>query len=299
MSFSEEVVENLAKNLCGYKSDDQLTNLYKWPINKALSRLSGAVKSAEWAKGVERSEDSVFYKTLDLRRHMRCALNDSNLTESDVNNYQTWIVNVWGKIRGGDKKEINNAIGKSLHSIIEQAEASHLKKNNKSFKFDRIASWSKYLAFKYPDERAIYDARVIYSLNWLLYQAGASRYFPDPGTRNTLMQAFDYCFLLFIKIIGVEGALKEVNSDINKRNEVPGKKSRAVDNIGKNVYFIKNQAYSEYCNLLGMLASRLYTNDPHALTKVEMILFAIADRDIVLSVIETLAGCKTGTPKPL
>jgi hypothetical protein len=295
-SFPPEVIEKLVESLRPYSKDDYLSKLYQWSIDEALSKLRDQVPSAQWADTIKNSSDTRFKKTLELRSEMEKSMRNVDANPSELREYIKWIVEVWGKITGGDNEtaggDNETAGGKvNLIKLANQAEESHTKNNG--FKFNRIASWSKYLAFKYPNTRAIYDARVIFSLNWFLYEYGSLKYFPAPSGRNTLMSGFDYTIWILMKNIEGSKFRDEISQDIKRRESSPGKKSSAINKLKKGLYIDSTKAYSSYCDLLMAIANKLYDpRDQHALTKVEMILFAIADRDIILKIFDSLRGLK-------
>lgn len=288
-SFPPDVMEKLVEALKPYSSDEVLTKLYQWSIDEALSKLKDQVPSARWADTIKNSSDTRFKKTLRLRGEMEKAMGNVLANSSELGEYIKWIVKVWGKITGGDNETAGGDV--NLIKLANQAEENHTKNN--TFKFDRIASWSKYLAFKYPNTRAIYDARVIFSLNWFLYEHGSLKYFPAPSGRNTLMSGFDYTIWILMKNIEESEFRDEISQDIKRRELSPGKKSSAINKLKKGLYIESTKAYSSYCDLLVAIANKLYDpREQHALTKVEMILFAIADRDIILKIFDSLKGLK-------
>jgi hypothetical protein len=59
MTFSDDVVGKLKELLKDYSQDDKLTNLYQWPIDGALSKLSENPKSAQWANEIKNSSKSI------------------------------------------------------------------------------------------------------------------------------------------------------------------------------------------------------------------------------------------------
>lgn len=293
MIFTHKTIDSLVNALKPYSSDDALSKLYQWPIDAALLKLKGN-KNTVWAEEIISSTDNVFNKTLKLRERMQETLNNLKPGSPSYIESIKWIVNVWGRVRDGGAKtlEASDEKPEGLVNIVNQAEINH--KNNKEFKFNRIASWSKFIAFKHPNERAIYDARVIFSLNWMLFcidNEGDFKYFPAPSTQNTLMLQFDYSNLILLKKAGPQMVCKEIISDIERRNARPGAKSSAIQKLKSNIYIQNKFAYSTYCKLLHAIAEELYadTNSQHALTKVEMILFTIADRCIILEVIGALS----------
>lgn len=259
--FEKKIVVSLVTELSKWKSDDELAKLYQWPIEGALDRLPEQYKSiaAEVNKG-----SGTLEKSLLLRQKLKELPFDLDLSK--------WIVEVWGGITGKDDE--------SLKSCIEKAD-------KQDFDFNRIASWSKHVAFKNPEQYAIYDARVIYSLNWLLLKAGSKRYFPAPSGRNSVMELLDYRILLLIKHYEVSGVEKHLNEDIDARKKSPGRKSYVANKLNKELFIESKNAFTEYCNLLLKIKRELYQDDPlgMGLTKVEMMLFSLADKDIALEVL--------------
>jgi hypothetical protein len=273
--FSDELVRKLVNSLEQYSSDAELSKLYAWPIDPALDKLHKLFPSCEWPENIKNSNDSRFKKTLALRGCMQAILTRNDLVDNDFKNYVKWIIKDWGGINLGNENKLFEMISESG-------------KDNGNFGFERIASWSKFLAFKYPQERAIYDARVIFSLNWYLHMHGSQKYFPDPGGRNSLMTTLDYTLFILMKHIGNKGIQEEIIKDTQWREDNPGKDSKAISNLKKNLYIEKRNAYSLFCDLLKRIAQNLYADgDAHALTKVEMILFALADKAIILEVFES------------
>jgi hypothetical protein len=189
----------------------------------------------------------------------------------------TWITKEWGRIRNG----------KDLAIKIGNAFKAHDNKKNTLFNFDGIASWSKALSFKHPKERAIYDVRVIYSLNWLLLKAGSKNFFPMSDGQNTILNFLPYENLLYFQALSfekVQGAFKaEIESKRKKYS-----KSRMVSKLGKKVYIPKNKAYQEYCDLLNKISKKIPPKDGTSteIMEIEMILFSIADTQIASEVLE-------------
>lgn len=289
--FSDDTVCNLRKQLDPFK--DKLSTLYQWPIDKSLDKLCTIGVQHDICK----SQNS-FEKTLALRMLMQKKLTNTTLDQKLQKKLIGWIINDWGKIRSGksgaetsDNEEVNgnesqNSKLKTLACLAKQSE-NGLKPGG-TFKFDRIASWSKYLAFKYPTERAIYDARVIYSLNWLLLKCGSGTYFPDPKGRNTLMIGFDHTALILLKNMKSNCIKRVIDCDVTRRRITPNSKSNAMEKLRSTIFIADKLAYEAYCNLLKKIAGGLYKpSDCNALVKVEMILFAIADGEIVQDVVDT------------
>lgn len=267
--FEDKIVKAIATELEKWKSDEQLRELYKWPIEKQIESLPEGFE--ELGKLVN-AKASTLDKTLCLRGEVK------NLKFSFP--LSKWIIENWGGITTGKDE-------KSLKDCLRKADEG-------DFDFNRIASWSKHVAFKNPEQYAIYDARVIYSLNWLLFKAGSKQYFPAPSGRNSVMELLDYRILLFIGHYKVAGVKQRLEDDIEERKQ-PGRKSFLAKKLKEELFIESKKAFSEYCDLLKIIARELYPNDQSglALTKVEMMLFSLADKNIALEVLGDFAKILT------
>lgn len=264
VQFDETIVSALATRLSQWKSEEELTKLYQWPIESQIDKLRPEFESlAELIN--QKINKNTFEKTLCLRREIKKLKFSFPLSK--------WIIECWGGITTGKDAE-------SLRTCLDEAD-----KNN--FDFNRIASWSKHVAFKYPEQYAIYDARVIYSLNWLLFKAGSKQYFPAPSGRNSVMELLDYRILLFIGHYKFDGVRDRLNEDINERKTSPGRKSYVANKLNKELFFDRKEAFVNYCQLLKIISQKLYQDGKTdlALTRVEMMLFSLADKDIALEVL--------------
>ncbi|MGZ5501274.1 MAG: hypothetical protein ACXWEW_09015, partial [Nitrososphaeraceae archaeon] len=244
--------------------------IYQWPIETALEELRRININIDI-----KDNASIFEKTISMRESVQKIL-EGNITPEDHNKYIVWIIKNWGQIKGIKDADSINLIEERVQKLDR----------GDPFRFDKVASWSKYFAFKYPSQYAIYDTRVIYSLNWLLFQAGEDKFYPCPEGRNSLMKSFDYSIHIFIKKLGFDRVEKIIREDIDNRS--PGGKSRAINTLEQLCFIEKNNAYQRYCDLLKEISGQLFPNDNDSLTKTEMILFAIADKDIVKDVMSSL-----------
>lgn len=267
--FEENIIDALATELSKWKSDCEIAKIYQWPIKEQQKQLKNLPEkygslAVEVNKGSSQLE-----KAFLLRQKITEVTFDLELSK--------WIIEDWGGITTGKDDG-------SLKACLKKAD-------DKDFDFNRIASWSKHIAFKNPDQYAIYDARVIYSLNWLLFKAGANKYFPAPAGRNSVMELLDYRILLFIGHYKVAGVRRQLEIDIEERKKSPGRKSFVANKLKSELFIEPNEAFANYCKLLMKIAQKLYPNDQTnlRLTRVEMMLFSLADKDIALNVLDDFA----------
>jgi hypothetical protein len=226
-----------------------------------------------------------------MRHRIKEELNPQGKLDSiKRNKVAKWIVEDWGGITSAKANKLAVPNQSSLANVIGKAVEG-------KYDFNRIASWSKYLAFKDPEQFAIYDARVIYSLNWLLFKSGANRYFPFPNGRNSVMGLLNYELFLFLQSPeSRELASTKLEDDIKSRrgDKSQGKanslikKSSFVRNLKKqsDLFIKESDAFSKYCDLLKDISTGLFGNDADRLTKTEMLLFSIADAEIAESVLK-------------
>lgn len=172
-----------------------------------------------------------------------------------------WIVQAWGGI--------------ATHKAFDTL---HVSKNNKSF--DRISSWSKIASFEDLKNNIIYDSRVIYSLNWLIYKYNKlnkkyEKYLHQPSSRSRVI------------------TLLPVNSIIAFENSEKLDLKKQADHIYGDIFINKNDSYNYLVALIKMINESLFKNMqiniPFQSEVVnmeeypfftEMLLFKMADKEI-------------------
>ena len=177
------------------------------------------------------------YSNFDKNIHLR----ENFHTKLDSDNYLNgayWIIRDWGGIRSFQKNDKNDELLKKFREKLKTNPSKLLKSE-----FETISSLSKVASFLMPYDYAIYDSRVIYSLNWFIFIFGLdSKFYPQPIGRNAELEQFD---------------------------------QKTIFNLsGKEVeYYDKKEAYPKYCKLLKETAT--LENDIK-IYNLEMFLFSIA-----------------------
>ncbi len=176
---------------------------------------------------------SNYEKNLYLKDHFHHKMK----SDSDFNSHY-WSIQEWGGIGSFKRNDRND---QRIKKFIGELDKGRLTKDN----FDCISSLSKVASFLNPDEFVIYDSRVIYSLNWLLFNYSDERsLFPQPSGRSAILSQYD-----------MQTIFRLTSQDFEYRSH-------------------KN-AYQEYCKLVKELSPQVYGNEskPYHL---EMLLFLMA-----------------------
>ncbi len=177
-----------------------------------------------------------YEKNIYLKENLK-----DELKTNDLKIYY-WIVQVWGGIGSFKKNDKNDS---KINVFKKQLNDNKMTKET----FATISSLSKIASFLNPNSYAIYDARAIYSLNWLLFNfTDRSVLFPQPKGRNSKLAQYD-----------LETIFRLSKRDIR--------------------YIGYSKAYFEYCELLKYLSKIIFEEEnPY---KIEMLLFYIAPEIII------------------
>jgi len=195
---------------------------------------------------------------------LKFLINESiNNCTKDLNLTATWIIKIWGGIKG-----IKDS---SIREIIDNLD-------KKNYSFNNISSWSKVHSFKNIKRDVIYDSKVIYSLNWLILTLNSNnRFFLQPESRNKKLITFPITSIINFKNsssidISKKGH-KAIESIYYKENEVYQKFIELITVLNKKLWNDK------YINLSDFTNEKIYLKDYNFFT--ELLLFNMAD-DVIL-----------------
>lgn len=153
-----------------------------------------------------------------------------------------WIVEDWGKINGFNFEKDNRI------DVIKNIN------NDINLSFESISSMSKIASFYAPDKCAIYDSRVAYSLNWIIYDKRDEldkdnlKFYPQPSGLNSKLQRYNLNTIFYL------------TSDMDEP-----------------IYHDKKDAYKLYCELLANTCNLLKEKYPEIkIYDLEMWLFVEA-----------------------
>ncbi|OCH19097.1 hypothetical protein [Aliivibrio logei] len=178
----------------------------------------------------------------EFERNIYLKHNLSSFLTVDKHTNRYWVIQEWGGIRSLKKNDRNDALLSKLDLELSKGILTRPT-------FSVISSLSKVASFIDCSNYAIYDSRVIYSLNWLMFKyTGLTEYYPQPSGRNAELSKFDL-------------------------NTIFNLSDREI------TYISHKTAYHNYCNLLKTLSFEMYgKNEPYL---AEMLLFSIAPSYIV------------------
>lgn len=187
-----------------------------------------------------------YEKNIFLKENFHAAIaNDLTLK----NHY--WAIQEWGGIGSFKRNEKNDS---RIRGFLNELKKEKLTKSS----FDCISSLSKVASFIEPEKYVIYDSRVIYSLNWLIFNHSSERLlFPQPIGRSKDLAKYDMqtIFRLSKKSFG---------------------------------YISTKDAYHKYCMLINDLSPKIF-NSSSKPYNLEMLLFMIAPSWIVGDIEKTVA----------
>ena len=196
-------------------------------------------------QAVVNDAENNFIRNVKLKDLIKQKANGS-YEETDLN---FWIINEWGGIKTFKKNEENI---KKIKRYSDQLSERKLKKDN----FNTISSLSKNSSFIDPDNYVIYDARVIYALNWLiLTTTNDLKFFPMPSSRNKKLTDFDLSTI--INLIHVD----KYNQNVN-------------------LYYDYRTAYFKFCDLIKSLSVAIFEDPTIKPYNLEMLLFVTADKEV-------------------
>lgn len=203
------------------------------------------------------SQKNMFTRNVELKKILSVSLSKTESEDIRKKIYK-WIVKKWGGI---DVKNIDK-----LYLTISDFLASSEKPNSKLF--ESISSNSKILSFINPDKYIIYDARVAYTLNWIMLKTDASKvFFPMPLGRNSKLTAIDISTLI---------RLTKTDRYIDNFGH-----SKMIDVSDKKIFIKKSEAYTIMCNLVKEINDKLWDDEKRNYPFfTEMLMFALADKDI-------------------
>lgn len=153
------------------------------------------------------------------------------------------FLNDWGGIKSFKKNEKNN---NRIKNFLVELDKNVLTRDS----FGCISSLSKVASFINSDSYAIYDSRVIYSLNWLIFNyTNQIELFPQPIGRGSDLAKYEM---------------------------------QTIFRLTKRQYSYKSYkvSFHQYCELLKKLTVELF-GQHGKLYNVEMLLFMIAPTKIV------------------
>jgi hypothetical protein len=238
-----------------YSND--LSKLYKWNVKLDKLVELGVLTPAEL---YNLQHKPPYEKGVVLKNKLNIKLNEVHGDDTILfDKLCMWIIKDWGGIRGAKTENTLQLV----HQFI----------NCQDWNYKRIASISKVASYMYPDRYCIYDSRVAYALNWIiLSQNAGTMFFPIPEGRNSKMIAFDMKVL--IRLLNVHEYTVNNTSDMDE--------GLFVKNRDKHIFIPKNEAYGVLNSLIKQVSKELWDDiRSEYLYYTEMLLFSIADREII------------------
>ena len=177
LEINETVLRHICKEISSYSFAD-----HTWEVPEDLTPLATIVGSAEVAKldaVTDSAEKNILLRSI-LSKPLKAPNHELRLAAME------WVVYDWGHVRQAISEK-HKTWPKALGNYSEDTVASFIAERYE----DRVASWSKVLAFADASKYAIYDARVAMTLNAMVDEINYPNrfYLPEPSS-TVLKQIF-------------------------------------------------------------------------------------------------------------
>lgn len=196
---------------------------------------------------------SIFQKNEELKFIL-----NQKITDAPTEELYFWIINDWGGIKGFKKTQSNKGKIATFLRELQNGRTSRLN-------FQVISSLSKIASLYDVKKYAIYDSKVIYSLNWLLLKYDrANKFFPMPSGRNKII--VNYGIDTILRFLALQ------------------------DDYGNLTFYKSKDAYQEYCELIRRISLEVWDDElrrEHPFY-MEMLLWVIADNEIFSDIKDTI-----------
>jgi len=222
---------------------------------------------------------SVFEQTARLRELVS---SEAHRTWSDPANQVAladFVIRIWGGLGRNSPETIRGyvkrfgALRAEPGSIGDHRSLHEKALHGKGlWKFDGIASWSKWVNFLWPGWALIYDARIAFGLNAIHFlEALQTPVFPQPPGRNSLLGNLDAEALAILRLGAAAGEM------------LPDKPGAAADWF-KDRQFPKNLAYPIYLEVMQQAHELLWPREEprRPLVHTEMLLFRVSANELAI-----------------
>lgn len=264
VEFDERIYDILLKTF-EEELKEGLKGYYVWKLNENVWNDEKVKLNVRDGFIGKMKDKTIPEQTIYLKKELKKELCIKEKDEHVFLNFAHWVIQKWGGIpRSPGEEKL-----KSLYKKLKDEKSKNIIEN-----VDNISSLSKVAAFYDDSKYAVYDSRVIFTLNWLIFINGLHeqdnpkrkmKFFRQPDGRNT---------------------------DIKKHNQdtIFGLVYKTFD-INNTYYYSEKESYKVYCELLEN-AVRYYERhkcdylikkDRITIGELEMCLFSIAAEDKRLS----------------
>lgn len=237
IEFDERIYDVLLKTF-KKELNAGLEGYYVWKLNKNVwNDEKVKLDIRKEFKDEISNEKSIPKQTIILKQKLKENLGLDWNNKEDYLKFAQWVIHNWGGIpKPPEKKKLFDLRGKLMSGDSTNVINS----------VDNISSLSKVAAFYDDSKYAVYDFRVAFSLNWLIFiyglhcksgNGGKMKFFRQPSARgrNSDMNKKEHRQLPFFQKIFKEKYEKETEN--NKL-------------FLKSFYYSEEETYQKYCELL-------------------------------------------------
>ncbi|QKX16913.1 hypothetical protein [Microbulbifer sp. YPW1] len=287
-----ECIAQYIEDQCGDASlQFWLSQNYIWP-KKAGDReaLYEKFNLQDWTESaVDVRDDSCYVKTSKIKAAVEKVLAG---TAGDADQFSAirFFLNDWGKVNVSDetlRRLVKLRIGMAgpddvlapagTIDGINRPRSRFALKATGTEKTGNVSSWSKYLAVAFPEWALIYDSRVAYAINAIIYLHGLADepLWPMPDGVNSKLNLIDIETI----ILASQGRQRRAFEKLRALQGAPHRVSRFRDTL----YHDDKDTYQLYLALIEKVHSILEQSGKVACTsagQIEAFLFMVADGDL-------------------
>ena len=240
----------------------KLKGYYTWDFDetklndiKGGKELIAKIQLIKKFKDKDKGKENIPQKTEFLKKELKNKLKIKKNDNKAYLDFAKWVIGSWGGIKNPPSTD---KILKYQQNVFDGR-----------LSFDSISSFSKVASFLNDTEYAVYDSRVAFTLNWLIYSngwyekdKGNMKFFRQPSGKNTDMK------------------IHQQKPIFMKHFRVPANNTKWFT---ENFYYSKEETYQKYCTLLKEACNYwnkdLNKKEHITIGMLEMCLFSIAAKD--------------------
>jgi len=301
-SLANSIVKYIEHVSAGKALREWLNKNYIWPKGPGKrDSLFGKFNNLEWVeRKIGPEPASCYQKTSHVKAEVERALQRAPSFDSEINIVR-FFVKEWGGVRQISDRILERMVKVRAHMSGPDDDYAPMEvlggiaggfhrfglKSPVGADTGNVSSWSKYLSVAYPDWGLIYDSRVAYALNAIiyLYNLSTESLWIMPGGVNSKLGLIDIETLLVV-------SQKNERQSLSKLTELRGHRNR-VSLFREEMYHSDMDTYRLYLSLVRQVKEILNRSGRVVCqreSEIEAFLFMVADGQLFEDVLAASCG---------